>query len=476
MNHLIICREYPPARGGGIGTYTHIMAHALAACGERVHVLGQRTKGAEMVKEILLDGRLAIHRLPYDDWTVVWGQKPSRLLSSPVARKLFESSYPPEAFSWEVNQKIQEVLLEESIDLIEAPEYEAPLYHFQLQRAQATGQVPGPPCLVHLHSPSELIAKHNVSEGAGTPRFKSHDLEAYSVLAADGLVCPSRYVANQVTELHQLEPTTITVIPLPMPVRPVLERAERVWCSGGICYVGRLERRKGVLEWIEAAVAMAEQNEQLRFDFVGDIVLDTERELGVELLRRLIPRGVRRQFHFHGHKTHAEVAGFLAEARIAVVPSRWENFPYACLEAMASGLPVVVSPHGGMVEMVDDGVSGWVAASSEPTALADALRRALSVSPLQLQEMGCASAQRVRDLCDTKRVVEQQLVVRRKMVEAGARNVTRERLEPVVESTQSISAVNNGRVLWLLVRSLLRDPFFVGRLLVKMLVNRVRGR
>ena len=59
MNHLIICREYPPApSGGGIGTYARHMAELLARHGETVHVIGQRWPGASRATETQLGGRL----------------------------------------------------------------------------------------------------------------------------------------------------------------------------------------------------------------------------------------------------------------------------------------------------------------------------------------------------------------------------------------------------------------------------------
>ena len=50
----------------------------------------------------------------------------------------------------------------------------------------------------------------------------------------------------------------------------------------------------------------------------------------------------------------------------------------SCVEAMAWGLPVIASPAGGMAEMLEDGGTGWIAASQSPPDLASALRRARS--------------------------------------------------------------------------------------------------
>ena len=73
MKHLIICREYPPAPSGGIGTYVHNISKLLAERGETVHVIGQLWENAELITEELYNGKLIIHRLPFEEPTAFFG-------------------------------------------------------------------------------------------------------------------------------------------------------------------------------------------------------------------------------------------------------------------------------------------------------------------------------------------------------------------------------------------------------------------
>ncbi|MGH7452200.1 MAG: hypothetical protein ACRENG_12705 [bacterium] len=93
MKHLIICREYPPAPGGGIGTYVCNIVRILAEAGESVHVIGQLWEGVEKEIEESCNGRLIIHRVPFLDWTSFFGSKPSPEINSGQAMAFFQTSF-----------------------------------------------------------------------------------------------------------------------------------------------------------------------------------------------------------------------------------------------------------------------------------------------------------------------------------------------------------------------------------------------
>jgi glycosyltransferase involved in cell wall biosynthesis len=68
-----------------------------------------------------------------------------------------------------------------------------------------------------------------------------------------------------------------------------------------------------------------------------------------------------------------DVGHALAQAQLACFPSRWESCPYAVIEAMGAGLPIVGSDVDGIRDLVDDGVTGLLVAPDNPHALAAAL-------------------------------------------------------------------------------------------------------
>jgi glycosyltransferase involved in cell wall biosynthesis len=419
MNHLIICGEFPPAPSGGIGTYAVNMSRLLAEAGETVHVISRQWEGAESARTEDIDGRLIVHRVPFEDWAALRAHRPHRALRGRVERALFGSEYPPQCFAWSAAAVAERLVAEEGIDVVEAQEYEAPLYFFQLRRALGQGPPRQPPCLVHLHSPTELIARSNEWDRGRPDVLTATRLEAFSIAAADAVLCPSGYLARQAEHRYNLGTGSVSTIPYPLGHAPALPRDEPTWARGAVCFVGRLEPRKGVFEWVQAAVEAARDRPEVLFEFLGGDTWIGGRSVRA-MLQRSIPRTMRRQFLFRGEQPRAALPRFLERARIGVVPSRWDNFPNACMELMASGLPVVATREGGMAEMIADGQSGWLARQAGAAGLAEALRRALATPPAALAEMGCRAERDIRKQCNNDRIVEAHLELRRTLAATGA--------------------------------------------------------
>lgn len=416
MRHLIVSREFPPAAypAGGIGTYALNIARLLAKAGDVVHVIGQQWTGAAQAREMLLDGRLIIHRVPID--TPV--EYASGRSTQAEIDLLLASANPAQAWNWNATILAEALVEREGIDAVEAQEWEAPLYFFLMRRALGLGPSRLPPCIIQLHSPSEFIWLHN-EWSYGRPEFLPlARQEQYCIAAADALLCPSRYLARQSESHYGLKPGSVHLIPYPVGDFPAARRDDRSYESGAVLYAGRLEPRKGLIEFIEAAIAVARNKPDVVFEFAGSDVMYREGTVG-QYLRARIPESLRPRFVFQGALSRPDLAARLGRARLAVVPSRWENFPNTCIEAMHAGLPVLVSPDGGMAEMVQDGRTGWVAASQRPADLEAGLRRALETPPEQRAAMGRAASVSIRQRCNDGRVTEAHQRWRRKVAAAG---------------------------------------------------------
>ncbi len=414
MIHLIICREYPPAPGGGIGTYVDHISRLLAEAGETVHVIGQAWRGCP-AHHVSCSGRLIIHRIQVHGQRAHREHKKHPLVKAAVNRPLFGSSTGSDSFAWNAALLAEALVEAENIQIIEAQEYDAPLYYFQLRRALGLGPLNKPPCLLHLHSPTWLIARHNDWDLHQSWLRKIMAREHFSISAADALVSPSRHLALQVGEHFGLDYRNTAIIPYPLGYPARYERSMDTWRSGSICYVGRLEPRKGFLEWLDAAIRIVEKHPDLRFDFIGANVIGANRIQSELIIRRRIPSAMTGNFHFHGHLPRHAIPAILSRARMLAVPSRWDNFPYACMEAMSHGLPVLATRQGGMAEMIMDGASGWLVDRCDRDSLTSVLTRALGTPPESLMAMGKEAARTLSVLCDNATIVDRQLTLRRQL-------------------------------------------------------------
>ena len=154
-----------------------------------------------------------------------------------------------------------------------------------------------------------------------------------------------------------------------------------------ILFVGRLSEEKGVRELAEAA-------EGLPLVVVGE-----------GPLRPLLPQAA-------GFLPPAEVGAFYERASIVVVPSRREGYGMVAREAMAHGRPVVATGVGGLLDAVEDGVTGLLVPPRDAAALRAALERLLGDAGLR-RSLGAAARERVVSTASPARTAERLLEVYR---------------------------------------------------------------
>ncbi len=122
-----------------------------------------------------------------------------------------------------------------------------------------------------------------------------------------------------------------------------------------ILFVGNLIPRKGLHHLIAALSRLPKADWLL--DVIGDEAVD--REYAAALRRQIGAAGLEGNIRLHGRVSDEELAQRYRAAHLLAVLS-YEGFGIVYLEAMAFGLPVLASVHGGAGEIVDSGVNGFL--------------------------------------------------------------------------------------------------------------------
>jgi glycosyltransferase involved in cell wall biosynthesis len=112
-------------------------------------------------------------------------------------------------------------------------------------------------------------------------------------------------------------------------------------------------------------------------------------------LERLAQRlGLADRVVFAGYRAVDEI---WASNHVLVMPSRFEGLPLAMVEAMLCGRPVVATDVAGHSEIMEDGVTGFLADAPTPSSMANALER-FWARRAEAEEIGIAAAKRIRQL------------------------------------------------------------------------------
>lgn len=158
-------------------------------------------------------------------------------------------------------------------------------------------------------------------------------------------------------------------------------------------FVGRIQPLKGLDVAVETLARLADR--RTRLVVVGG-ASGNEGETEVVRIRSLIESlGVANRVDFVAPQAHHMLSTYYRAADVVIVPSRSESFGLVALEAAACGVPVVASGVGGLITIVDDGVTGHLVADRSPDVFASHVDRILA-NPIDAAAMGARAAEKAR--------------------------------------------------------------------------------
>ena len=419
MRVCIVSSELAPWSGWGVGTYAANMAAALAGSGDEVHVLTSPASDLEDGPSRLLGGAF-VHTL---EPASSLSHMPARAADRPIA--LLEA--------------LRALHEAHQFELIEFPDVYADAYHC-VQARRTLGDFEGAVLAVRLHSPIFLLRDINRQRSINRETAIVEHMEMEAIRGADMLLAPSQAVIDEVRRRlggriqasWRDEPTPAHVARNPFDpslLAPDHARSHANRYRTILAY-GRLEYRKGFQTLVDAATRLLDDGVDIAVRIVGE---DTDSWPGRRSVRaRLearIPDAWSDRFGVDRNASREDLASMVAGAEVCCFPSLWENFPYACLEAMARGAVVVASDAGGMAEIVEHERSGLLFRAGDAADLADKLRVALAGGSRR-SDMQRRAPQRVAELTDpagVARGIHALVATRRKPLE-----LAHEEREPTV--------------------------------------------
>lgn len=138
-----------------------------------------------------------------------------------------------------------------------------------------------------------------------------------------------------------------------------------------IGYVGRLDKEKGVLNFIQSIPKILDIKKDLKFIIVGDGPLFGEIE------RYIDTHNLKDKVKLLGWIPHEKLSGSLNELKLLVIPSYMESGPIIALESMACGTPIVATKVGQILNMIVDGQHGFIMDNNSPDCITENILRVL---------------------------------------------------------------------------------------------------
>lgn len=250
-----------------------------------------------------------------------------------------------------------------------------------------------------------IVSSVRTDNFGGPARYR---LVALTDRLADVTTTNSRFVAADLVRRGVVAEERMRVIPngidtaRPRPPEAVLHtiRGEMGLAPGRFAWLttGHLQPRKDYPTLLRALQRLGERAERWEIRIVGEGPLEAElRVLAAEL-------ALDERTRFCGFRQDAAVLPHLADG--FVMSSAAEGTPNALMEAMLTGTPAVGTAVGGIPELIEDGVTGFLVAPGDPDALAEAMHRMMNLSPDAVARMGESARVRVVATHDLEGVVD----------------------------------------------------------------------
>lgn len=404
MRYWLLTSEFPPQFGGGISTYAAEHARIFSQHQHEVVVITHHYQNATTqfmngYKVVYLDARqsAAFHYLGEEAAL-------SCLYAQQVLSLIHELGAP---------------------DFIETQEYLGIGYHLLLLKRNLDPLLASIPILTTAHAPSYLYLSFNHVPIHRFPEFWIGEMERFSLLAADLVLFPSKYLFHALaTELPELQHSNwhhlfnpFQAIPEPTPLESIEpehspSKEEEFEESIDLVCFGKMSLSKGSITLLEAMKLRWLQGSSETLTWVGgtDIFLHTEQMTIGDFVHRKFSQFIQeKKLILLGNIPPKKLNKYLQKAKAVVIPSLVDNLPYTVVESMSTRCVLVASSSGGQSELIEHGVSGFIFDWKNVNSFNHCIDHVLSLSEEKRKEIGKAAQQRILQCCNPEAYYQQKL-------------------------------------------------------------------
>ncbi len=355
------------------------MAKGLFELGHTVHVLTQGVKEDTS----FYDGAY-VHHVPYQL------NRYQHLRHLPKVHHLLNYSHA-------VFERLHRLMLNDDIQLVDSPVWQSDGFVCAVSGAL--------PVIVRPQTAQRQIGQ--IERKLDEDSRLVGEIEESLLRRAAFIAANSEATVLALSKVYGISQSNTAIQVIPHGIEPVDEQAVRPFPLTNppsqltVLYVGRLEKRKGILDLFAAIPDVLRRFPNVRFIIAG---ADNSQSDGF-----LHKTGLNYQAYFQKHyrecTSQVSFPGQVDEQRLHslyqtcdlfVAPSLYESFGLIYLEAMNYAKPVIGCRAGGIPEVVEDGATGRLVDPQTPKQLAEAIV-ALLQSPRLLYEYGIAGRQRLLD-------------------------------------------------------------------------------
>jgi starch synthase len=343
-NILLITPEYPPETLGGLGTHVFELATGLDRMDCNIHIFTYTLQQFRVRRE----SNITVHSIA--------GNPPVET----------SASAPPEPSWVEEVLKVNKRFVEYGKEVLAQTEQRPEVIHchdwLSFPGAHELREIFKCPLITTIH-----LLNHPLRDWLGLlPEPELFEQERRACLESDLVITVSNSMKTLIMETHGVPSERIRVVYNGMdfasadeftePEIQLTRKKYQLSRSQQVLFAGRLTPQKGVQVLLQSAVQVRRQFPNVQYVFAGAPDSYFAGQMVEGLLEEY--KGLRRHVKFLGMIERRELALLYRTVNLAVVPSIYEPFGYAAIEALSAGVPVIASNVGGLGEIIEPGRTG----------------------------------------------------------------------------------------------------------------------